>query len=292
MCSPATSRRAPTCSEIGPGGGRWTESLLARGGASTSSSEPAAAGAAAASASATATGGSRMSSPRAATSRAWPLARSTPMWSFDVLVHVAPCDLAGYLSEIARVLAPGGDRGAAPLRRAKSGAAALAGGLEGADVARPARGARAGARAERRAAVLLVGAGRVLRPRARSRTRSACCGGERMTALRSELEPAGGRRARARRAARARRTTTTPAAGAGWTAGPTRSCCRATPRRSRRCCGWCYEHDVPLVARGGGTGPVGGAVPTEGSVVVLARAAARACASSSRGCGGCASRRA
>ncbi|HEY2180860.1 MAG TPA: class I SAM-dependent methyltransferase, partial [Solirubrobacteraceae bacterium] len=30
------------------------------------------------------------------------------VWSFDVLVHVAPCDLAGYLSEIARVLAPGG----------------------------------------------------------------------------------------------------------------------------------------------------------------------------------------
>jgi FAD/FMN-containing dehydrogenase len=31
--------------------------------------------------------------------------------------------------------------------------------------------------------------------------------------------------------------------------------------------GWCYSHDVPLVARGGGTGLVGGAVPTEGSVV-------------------------
>jgi FAD/FMN-containing dehydrogenase len=30
---------------------------------------------------------------------------------------------------------------------------------------------------------------------------------------------------------------------------------------------WCYEHDVPLVARGGGTGLVGGAVPTAGSVV-------------------------
>ncbi len=30
------------------------------------------------------------------------------VWSFDVLVHVAPCDLAGYLAEIARVLAPGG----------------------------------------------------------------------------------------------------------------------------------------------------------------------------------------
>src|SRR2546427_497150 len=31
--------------------------------------------------------------------------------------------------------------------------------------------------------------------------------------------------------------------------------------------GWCYAHDVPLVARGGGTGLVGGAVPTEGGVV-------------------------
>ena len=31
--------------------------------------------------------------------------------------------------------------------------------------------------------------------------------------------------------------------------------------------GWCYEHDVPLVTRGGGTGLVGGAVPTPGSVV-------------------------
>ena len=31
--------------------------------------------------------------------------------------------------------------------------------------------------------------------------------------------------------------------------------------------GWCYEHDVPLIARGGGTGLVGGAVPGEGSVV-------------------------
>jgi SAM-dependent methyltransferase len=30
------------------------------------------------------------------------------VWSFDVFVHVAPCDQAGYLSETARVLAPGG----------------------------------------------------------------------------------------------------------------------------------------------------------------------------------------
>ncbi len=31
--------------------------------------------------------------------------------------------------------------------------------------------------------------------------------------------------------------------------------------------GWCYEHDVPLTARGGGTGLTGGAVPLEGGVV-------------------------
>lgn len=31
---------------------------------------------------------------------------------------------------------------------------------------------------------------------------------------------------------------------------------------------WCYEHDVPLVPRGGGTGFAGGAVPVEGGVVL------------------------
>jgi glycolate oxidase subunit GlcD len=31
--------------------------------------------------------------------------------------------------------------------------------------------------------------------------------------------------------------------------------------------GWCYDHDVALVPRGGGTGLTGGAVPTEGGVV-------------------------
>ena len=30
---------------------------------------------------------------------------------------------------------------------------------------------------------------------------------------------------------------------------------------------WCYEHEVPIVPRGGGTGLVGGAVPTHGGVV-------------------------
>jgi len=32
--------------------------------------------------------------------------------------------------------------------------------------------------------------------------------------------------------------------------------------------GWCYEHDVPLIPRGGGSGLTGGAVPTDGGVVV------------------------
>jgi glycolate oxidase subunit GlcD len=31
---------------------------------------------------------------------------------------------------------------------------------------------------------------------------------------------------------------------------------------------WCYEHDVPLIARGGGTGFTGGAVPLDGGVVL------------------------
>jgi glycolate oxidase subunit GlcD len=31
---------------------------------------------------------------------------------------------------------------------------------------------------------------------------------------------------------------------------------------------WCYEHDVPLTARGGGTGLSGGAIPVEGGVVI------------------------
>src|SRR3954471_21702079 len=31
---------------------------------------------------------------------------------------------------------------------------------------------------------------------------------------------------------------------------------------------WCYEHDVPLTARGGGTGLAGGAIPVHGGVVI------------------------
>jgi glycolate oxidase subunit GlcD len=32
--------------------------------------------------------------------------------------------------------------------------------------------------------------------------------------------------------------------------------------------GWCYEHDVPIIARGGGTGLAGGAVPLDGGLVL------------------------
>ncbi|MDQ6778153.1 MAG: FAD-binding protein, partial [Actinomycetota bacterium] len=31
---------------------------------------------------------------------------------------------------------------------------------------------------------------------------------------------------------------------------------------------WCYEHDVPIIPRGGGTGFAGGAVPLDGGVVI------------------------
>ncbi len=36
----------------------------------------------------------------------------------------------------------------------------------------------------------------------------------------------------------------------------------------RQALAWCYEHDVPIVPRGGGSGFAGGAVPSAGSVVV------------------------
>jgi glycolate oxidase subunit GlcD len=40
-----------------------------------------------------------------------------------------------------------------------------------------------------------------------------------------------------------------------------------SPREVAAVLAWCYEHDVALVPRGGGTGLTGGAVPTEGGVV-------------------------
>jgi glycolate oxidase subunit GlcD len=41
----------------------------------------------------------------------------------------------------------------------------------------------------------------------------------------------------------------------------------ASAEEVARVVSWCYEHDVPIVARGGGTGLTGGAVPTDGGVV-------------------------
>jgi glycolate oxidase subunit GlcD len=42
----------------------------------------------------------------------------------------------------------------------------------------------------------------------------------------------------------------------------------ATPDEVARAMSWCYEHDVPIVPRGGGTGFAGGAVPIDGGVVL------------------------
>jgi glycolate oxidase subunit GlcD len=41
-----------------------------------------------------------------------------------------------------------------------------------------------------------------------------------------------------------------------------------TAEEAARVLSWCYEHDVPLTARGGGTGFAGGAVPLDGGVVI------------------------
>lgn len=41
-----------------------------------------------------------------------------------------------------------------------------------------------------------------------------------------------------------------------------------TPQEVAAIVAWCYAHDVPIVPRGGGTGLVGGAVPTRGGVVL------------------------
>jgi glycolate oxidase subunit GlcD len=41
-----------------------------------------------------------------------------------------------------------------------------------------------------------------------------------------------------------------------------------TPEQVRAIVAWCYEHDVPIVPRGGGTGLAGGAVPLHGGVVL------------------------
>jgi glycolate oxidase subunit GlcD len=41
-----------------------------------------------------------------------------------------------------------------------------------------------------------------------------------------------------------------------------------TPEEVAAVVAWCYEHDVPIVPRGGGTGYAGGAVPLDGGVVL------------------------
>ena len=58
-----------------------------------------------------------------------------------------------------------------------------------------------------------------------------------------------------------------------WRAAPTRSCCRRTPRRSPRSSRGVTSAASPIVPRGGGTGFAGGAVPLDGGVVLVARAA-------------------
>lgn len=94
--------------EIGPGGGRWTEHLLARAARVTLvdvSERPLElcrerfAGEL-----------ERISLVRSGGSDLPGVQDHSidAVWSFDVLVHVAPLDLAGYLEEIARVLVPGG----------------------------------------------------------------------------------------------------------------------------------------------------------------------------------------
>ena len=54
---------------------------------------------------------------------------------------------------------------------------------------------------------------------------------------------------------------------------------------------WCYEHDVPITPRGGGTGVAGGAVPVEGGIVLALERLDRV-RRSTRCSGGCTSRRA
>ena len=83
-----------------------------------------------------------------------------------------------------------------------------------------------------------------------------------------ELQPAGRRRARARRAAPDspyNRDASAPPRPAR--AAPTRSCCPAAPRRWRRWWAGATSTTCRSCPRGGGTGLTGGAVPTEGGVV-------------------------
>ena len=95
-----------TVLEIGPGGGRWSEVLAPRAEQLILVDVTPACSRSAASASASgarplrASGGCDL--PGVADGSV------DAVWSFDVFVHVAPLDQAGYLDAIARVLRPGG----------------------------------------------------------------------------------------------------------------------------------------------------------------------------------------
>ena len=94
--------------EIGPGGGRWTEPLLER--ASRLVLVDVSPRPLELCRERFGDGGGRISYVLSPGSEFPGVERESidAVWSFDVLVHVAPCDVAGYLQEIARVLRPGG----------------------------------------------------------------------------------------------------------------------------------------------------------------------------------------
>ena len=87
---------------------------------------------------------------------------------------------------------------------------------------------------------------------------------------------------RARRSRPHRRATSTSCPGTTRATRPTRPrerrarrrrgrrAARATPSEVAAVVAWCYEHDVPIVPRGGGTGWAGGAVAARVAAVVLA----------------------
>ena len=54
----------------------------------------------------------------------------------------------------------------------------------------------------------------------------------------------------------------------GLTATPDAIVLPGSPEEVRELVAWCYEHELPIVPRGGGTGYAGGAVPVDGGVVV------------------------
>ena len=125
-----------------------------------------------------------------------------------------------------------------------------------------------------------------VRPRSRRRSSAAS---PRWSPPASQRDPRAGARARRRRRPAGRPVR----ASRRRDRGPRRARAR---RRGRRCpasaeevaavVAWCYEHDVPIVPRGGGTGLAGGAVPRTAASWSRSSACAR-CARSTRSCGGC-----